>query len=512
MESIDTRSGAPASPFISRRSVVRAGATAAWSVPLIQVVGAAPAFAAVSGDTVLTLATPTGSYTSATTLHVVASVTNSGTHSTTNLQLTVSLPTPASGTVTATGWTVSGSGTSFVFTANAPVVASASLAIDVTFTVSSTPAGSLGVSASATNATTVAKSASVDAFTPSTTLQWQSFSGAYLASDATKLDVTTLVKNNGGASAKTLKIKLTLPVSSSGVAATPSGWTLTGSGTVWTFTRTADLGAGSTDGFTARFNVNSTVGGSVSGEASASNVTTAATSSSNVAGVAVLDLTGVSGTYVATDTTKMSVNATVSNTGGVDATGTTLKVTLPVSGSSPAVSGWSTTGTGLATVWTFTKTAALAASDSASFVAQFTVANGAGGDLKVEAAATNSGTTPSSTVKVEQANALLRITTLATTSSANRKDVTVAAAIQNIAVAGSKTASAIDLKVTMLRTAHPTAAVTPAADWQNNGGSSNIYHFTYLKPLRAWGQHRVELVCQYRLQRQLRSRNVRDHR
>ena len=45
MDMNETRSGAPAGQLISRRSVVRAGATAAWTVPLVQVVGAAPALA-----------------------------------------------------------------------------------------------------------------------------------------------------------------------------------------------------------------------------------------------------------------------------------------------------------------------------------------------------------------------------------------------------------------------------------------------------------------------------------
>lgn len=54
-------SAAKSSPGISRRSVVKAGAAAAWTVPLVQVVAAAPASAMTSGGPVLVVSQPTGS-------------------------------------------------------------------------------------------------------------------------------------------------------------------------------------------------------------------------------------------------------------------------------------------------------------------------------------------------------------------------------------------------------------------------------------------------------------------
>jgi hypothetical protein len=103
--------------------------------------------------------------------------------------------------------------------------------------------------------------------------------------------------------------------------------------------------------------------------------------------------------------------------------------------------------------------------------------------VSVALSADNSNAAPSASATVDQASALLRVTKLTSTSPSNRKTVTVVAAIQNIAVAGSKTATSINLKVTLLRTAHPAATVTPSADWSNNGGSTNVYNFGYSKAL-----------------------------
>ena len=93
MDMNETRSGAPARQLISRRSVVRAGATAAWTVPLVQVVSAAPALASSVGPTTLSYEALTGEYASASTIHVVSTVRNSGTtNKTDGLQVSLTLP------------------------------------------------------------------------------------------------------------------------------------------------------------------------------------------------------------------------------------------------------------------------------------------------------------------------------------------------------------------------------------------------------------------------------------
>lgn len=115
---------------ISRRSVMKAGAAAAWSVPLVQVVAAAPANAATSGAPVLSFTTCTANYgTSAgasaadpSHLFVTAVVKNTG-GVTAGLTVTLTIPanlhdaaptvspsagwsaSPATGSLTA-GWTI----------------------------------------------------------------------------------------------------------------------------------------------------------------------------------------------------------------------------------------------------------------------------------------------------------------------------------------------------------------------------------------------------------------------
>lgn len=97
-------SGASGSRTISRRTLMRAGTTVAWSVPLVQVVTAGPAAASVvtppAGTIVLTPSgtgswstIPTGNGNSTTpVLPVSATVKNTGNTTTSQLQLTFSFP------------------------------------------------------------------------------------------------------------------------------------------------------------------------------------------------------------------------------------------------------------------------------------------------------------------------------------------------------------------------------------------------------------------------------------
>jgi hypothetical protein len=105
-----------ASRGISRRSVMKVGAAAAWSVPLVQVVAAAPAHA-TSGQAVLDI-TGNGSWGIANDgkpLNATVSVANTGGQSATLLTIVLSFPAGYAPTVRSaslpTGWAASGNGT-----------------------------------------------------------------------------------------------------------------------------------------------------------------------------------------------------------------------------------------------------------------------------------------------------------------------------------------------------------------------------------------------------------------
>lgn len=120
---------------LSRRSVVRAGAAAAWTAPLVQVLSAAPAQAVGSG-VVLVLTPPLGgfSHASANKDFVFAgTLTNNGTQTTTNVQITVVLTT--NGT---TDWTGAAAQANTGFTASAPVTGGTSGAYTVSITYTKT--------------------------------------------------------------------------------------------------------------------------------------------------------------------------------------------------------------------------------------------------------------------------------------------------------------------------------------------------------------------------------------
>lgn len=101
------------SALLSRRSVVRTAAHAAWAVPLVQVAAAAPALAASAGS--LTAAAVINSWNGSgtrQTFTLTVTVTNTGNTSVALTSVTLSFPTgwnPTSSSLT-TGWGVSGSG------------------------------------------------------------------------------------------------------------------------------------------------------------------------------------------------------------------------------------------------------------------------------------------------------------------------------------------------------------------------------------------------------------------
>ena len=148
---------------VSRRSVVKAGAAAAWSVPLIQVVAAAPANAAYTSGTQTTLQWQSLSAAYKTSdsskLDVTVSIKNSGTFSASSVQVVVELPAGLAGASVnePSGWTRTAGSTSFSF-AKAAVAADATDGFTVTFSLPNAKGNSfdLNATASAGNATTVA--------------------------------------------------------------------------------------------------------------------------------------------------------------------------------------------------------------------------------------------------------------------------------------------------------------------------------------------------------------------
>jgi hypothetical protein len=281
-----TRSSAPAGQLISRRSVVRAGAAAAWSVPLVQVVSAAPAIAQSVTKSNLAAVLTTAEYTNSSTLHIVGSVTTTGA-APTSLQMTVQLPTgvTASGADVASGnWVkqTTVSGNTVLFTASGNGTGGD---FNIVLTVSPATGGTVKVIPAATNQGTVNEGAApLATYSNSTTLQWAStIGGTYVTGNANLLDATTSVRNNGSVAATILQIVVTLPFSATAMNSVTSGWSLkSGSGTVWTFEKSNSLGANATDGFTARFAVANYAGGTIKGTASASNVPSSVDSTGSI--------------------------------------------------------------------------------------------------------------------------------------------------------------------------------------------------------------------------------------
>jgi hypothetical protein len=100
--------------FIDRRTVLR---TAAWALPAIQVVSAAPVFAA-SGAPALSLAASVLGWSSTTvtgTLQLQVTISNTGGTAATQPRVTLTFPARWNPTTTTpAGWTVTGSRTSTV--------------------------------------------------------------------------------------------------------------------------------------------------------------------------------------------------------------------------------------------------------------------------------------------------------------------------------------------------------------------------------------------------------------
>lgn len=161
MGSSSERSSAPESQLLSRRTLVRAGATAAWTVPVVQLIGAAPAFATCSGPApTLSFNSASASWQDATHVRVQVNVLNSSaTVDASGLSVTVGIPANvvAGQIIKPTGWNAAAiSGNSLTFLAQAPVVHGSFLSFDVLVQVQSgSQGGSVPVGASATCATPI---------------------------------------------------------------------------------------------------------------------------------------------------------------------------------------------------------------------------------------------------------------------------------------------------------------------------------------------------------------------
>ena len=493
MDFNETRSSAPAGQLLSRRSVVRAGATAAWTVPLVQLVGAAPALAVSTGTTTtLEIPTITASYqTQGDEIRVSGTVKNPGTYGLPQVVLTFTAPTPASITAVAVN------AGDFSGTANGlvgSVPAGATKTFDVTLSVTSSPGGNVTASVTSDNAEAGSNFSALPLVSQSAALEWAAtITGAYLASDATKLDVTTSVKNLGAHKAKDVSVKVTLPVSATGVVVTVgTGWSASaGPGLAWTFTRAATLAVGATDGFTARFTVADTAGGPLKGEASASNVGTTVVSPAMIsAAQTTLAVNAFSAVYSSTDASKLVVSATIKNTGGAATQALAYTLTVPAglyntvpTASTP--SGWSApavTGTGNGP-WALTYTASsqvaktsgtLAFSSTISLADSGDAAKYAGDafNLGNTATASNAGSVTASPSVVTAATpsvAAVRSTPLGTWSKSD-KTTTVNAYVKNT---GPRTVTKLQMTVTFSRV--PSGLVVPTG-WSivAGGGTSSV--------------------------------------
>lgn len=249
MDMNETRSGAPAGQLLSRRSIVRAGATAAWTVPLVQVISVAPAVAS-SGKPTLQVSVTSANATS-TQVRVIGTVKNpSTTASLATVTLSFTLPTPPSSS-SASGGAFTGSGTTYTVSSLAP---NATASFDVTFVVSSTPNGDVTASASAVDATdgsgslpiTVSTSQAQTLTVVSSGGQANSSPTATWNSSQMRLMCSAAVYNPGPRSATS--VRLVVKVDTAALSATltgnGSGWSTDGSSAdkkTWYFKWSGDL-------------------------------------------------------------------------------------------------------------------------------------------------------------------------------------------------------------------------------------------------------------------------------
>jgi hypothetical protein len=137
---------------MTRRSVVRAGAAAAWAVPLVTVAAAAPSFAASGpadlGTSTITSVTRSGKDVTITGL----TIKNTNSQSTNGLKVTItSNKTVASIGSNPSGWTASLSGNTITLLAASPVGGNSSAApVNFTFTLQVGSASSITVQATTT--------------------------------------------------------------------------------------------------------------------------------------------------------------------------------------------------------------------------------------------------------------------------------------------------------------------------------------------------------------------------
>ena len=156
----DAENSQTSSEGVSRRSVMKAGAAVAWTVPLVQVVAAAPAVA-VSGKSTLALSAASGSWSgNSSNLEAQVTITNTGSVATTSLQVTFTFDSAwTSGSASGSGWTVSPAGKAttkvYTFTAGTQLAPGAGTTLQAKFT-STTGSGfvtGISVAATAGNAT-----------------------------------------------------------------------------------------------------------------------------------------------------------------------------------------------------------------------------------------------------------------------------------------------------------------------------------------------------------------------
>jgi hypothetical protein len=152
---------AESSGGISRRSVVKAGAAAAWTIPLVQVVAAAPAVA-VSGAPQLAFTQKSATYSSSTELITVSLTLNNSGGDTYGLTVKLTLPSGYTGKANVTGgsWAVARAGSTYTFTAGTQLVGGTAATLSATIDVKSKTGPGTGIAVNAESYTPKAAMAS----------------------------------------------------------------------------------------------------------------------------------------------------------------------------------------------------------------------------------------------------------------------------------------------------------------------------------------------------------------
>jgi hypothetical protein len=186
---------------------------------------------------------------------------------------------------------------------------------------------------------------------------------------------------------------------------TPTGWSVAQSGNVFTFSRSADLAAGTSDTLNVTFTTNITTGKgfTLSAAAAASNAPQTNTTATVQPTPAKLAISGT-GSWAAKGSSTLNSSFTIQDTGGAGADTVTVTYQFPNGNGdhwAPTVTapaGWSVTGSGSATI-VFTRLTQLAggASETVQLVFTATQPSNFGKAVAIQVTATATGVASANT-------------------------------------------------------------------------------------------------------------------